>query len=299
MLNPILAFSATRRMRSFRTLLIAGAYTLVMLAAAVLTMFVLFREEVPMSQLSSGVRCYSILMVLQFFLLVLIAPAMTSGAVAGERERQTLDLLLVTETRAFRLITGKVAESLAVLALLLVCGFPAVCLTLLSGAVTLTQLLIGELFLLAMAFAAVSLGVLASTLCRSTVASGVVAYLLLILVAVITTVPLFFAFTDEMAAVVYDQTALARMSTGKALSMVFPTLLANPFLGLLFLLHGQTGILSSLMEYRDTGRLLCGFMLLNRVGGETVALICTACMTALGALLMPLSALILRKKTGC
>ena len=92
---------------------------------------------------------------------------------------------------------------------------------------------------------------------------------------------------------------LARMSTGKALSMVFPTLLANPFLGLLFLLHGQTGILSSLMEYRDTGRLLCGFMLLNRVGGETVALICTACMTALGALLMPLSALIHRKKTGC
>ena len=38
MLNPILSFSATRRMRSFRTLLIAAVWLLVMMGVALLIM---------------------------------------------------------------------------------------------------------------------------------------------------------------------------------------------------------------------------------------------------------------------
>ena len=49
---------------------------------------------------------------------------MTSASIAGERERQTLDLLLVTNTGSFRIIAGKVMESFAVLALLILCGLP-------------------------------------------------------------------------------------------------------------------------------------------------------------------------------
>ena len=38
MLNPILSFSATRRMRSYKTLLIAAVWLLVMMGAAFLIM---------------------------------------------------------------------------------------------------------------------------------------------------------------------------------------------------------------------------------------------------------------------
>ena len=38
------------------------------------------------------------MVMLQFGMLVLVAPAMTAGSISGERERQTLDLLLVTDT---------------------------------------------------------------------------------------------------------------------------------------------------------------------------------------------------------
>ena len=38
MLNPILAFSATRRMRSFRTLLIAAAWLIAMLTVVLLVL---------------------------------------------------------------------------------------------------------------------------------------------------------------------------------------------------------------------------------------------------------------------
>ena len=106
MLNPILSFSATRRMRSFKTLLIAGAWLLVMLGTALLMMGRLFGTDATFYSLRSGVSCYQLLIIVQFVLIILVAPAMTSGAIAGERERQTLELLLVTNTRSFRIVWG-------------------------------------------------------------------------------------------------------------------------------------------------------------------------------------------------
>ena len=74
MLNPILAFSATRRMRSFRTLLIVGAWLIVMLGVVMRFMGTLFRNEVTVHGIRSGVTGYQALMAAQFALIVLIAP---------------------------------------------------------------------------------------------------------------------------------------------------------------------------------------------------------------------------------
>ena len=100
MLNPILSFSATRRMRSVKTLLIVAAWLGVMLGVTLSIMGRLFGPEVSVYGMRSGVACYNVLIIAQFVLIVLIAPAMTSGAIAGERERQTLDLLLVTDRKS-------------------------------------------------------------------------------------------------------------------------------------------------------------------------------------------------------
>ena len=98
MLNPILSFSATRRMRSFKTLLIAAVWLVVMMGVAFMVMGQLFSSGASIQGLRTGVSCYQVLLIVQFVLIILIAPAMTSGAIAGERERQTLELLLVTNT---------------------------------------------------------------------------------------------------------------------------------------------------------------------------------------------------------
>lgn len=198
MLNPILSFSATRRMRSFKTLLIAAAYVIVMLAVTLLIMGRLFGSEATFNSIRNSVTCYQAQMITQFILILLIAPAMTSGAIAGERERQTLELLLVTNTRSFRIVFGKAMESFAMLGLLIVCGFPVMCLTMIAGAVTLTQLLTGELFLLLIAFASVCVGVFSSTLARSTVASGVISYLILLAIGGLTLVPMFSDFPRRL-----------------------------------------------------------------------------------------------------
>jgi len=295
MLNPILSFSATRRMRSFKTLLIAAVWLLVMMGVALLIMGQLFRSGASIDSLRSGVTCYQILIIVQFILIILVAPAMTSGAIAGERERQTLELLLVTNTRSFRIVWGKAMESFAMLALLIVCGFPVMCMTMIAGAVTILQILAGELFLLAMAFAAVCVGVLASSLARTSVAGGVLSYLLILGIAVVTTLPVFIGYGPQVTEAVYDVKKYEAMTSAQALGMTPWLLFLNPGFALCALLHGQTNVLNSVMEYQDMGRILCSFKLMNKAGGETLALISTGAIVALGCVLLLAAAFVLRK----
>ena len=301
MLNPILAFSATRRMRSFRTILVVAAYLAVLLGIVLLTMGSLFGGVATIYALRNSVACYNVLMIAQFILIVLIAPAMTSGTIAGERERQTLELLLVTNTRSFRIVTGKAMESFALLALLIVSGLPVMCLTMIAGAVTLPQILAGELFLLAIAFAAVCVGVFASSIARTSMTGGIISYLILLGIAGVTTLPLFTDYPDAVTDIVYNANKLAALPRGEALRMISPLLLFNPGYGLVALLQGQTNLMGDLLEYQSMGRILCGFTLMDKAGGETVALISCAAVVLLGAVLLLAAALILRRtamKTG-
>ena len=294
MLNPILSFSATRRMRSFKTLLIAAVWLLVMMGVALLIMGQLFRSGASINGLRTGVTCYQILIIVQFILIILVAPAMTSGAIAGERERQTLELLLVTNTRSFRIVWGKAMESFAMLALLIVCGFPVMCMTMIAGAVTILQILAGELFLLAMAFAAVCVGVLSSALARSTVGSSILSYVILLSIGLLTTLPLLADVGKELTSRVYDQAKYAAMAPEEAMGLLSPVLFINPGFALLALLQGQTGLLTSRLEYQDQGGILYYFSLMNRAGGQTVTLICCGAITLLALALIIIAALILR-----
>ena len=301
MLNPILSVSATRRMRSFKTMAVLLAYSLVLLGLAAVLLGGLFTDRVNLRSMTDGVNCYVLMIGLQFGLLILIAPAMTSGAIAGERERQTLELLLVTETRSFRIVLGKMLECFALLALLIAAALPALCLTMVVGAVTLTQILEAVLFLLAVAFAASCVGVFASALSRSTVLSAVVSYLLIILIAVVTALPMLLGYPRSITDVVYDSRAYAEMAPGDALRMIHPLLYVNPGYGLLSLLAAQTGAGGVVMEYRDWGRILCTWKLMDKAGGETVGLISSGAVFLAGFLLLLAAAPLVRasgRKSG-
>ena len=295
MLNPIMAFSATRRMRSFKTMLVVIAYVaaLLLLALAFLGSFI--PDAVYLNTMTRGPMCYLALLIAQFALIILIAPAMTSASIAGERERQTLDLLLVTNTGSFRIAIGKVMESFAVLALLIVCGLPVMSLCLLTGGVSLGQILIGELFLLAEAFACVSIGVFCSSVARSTVLSGVLSYLVIILVGVITALPFLFGYPQSITDVVYDRPLYAALTPGEARMMISPLLYMNPGFGLLSLVQGELHVLTSYTEYMGWGRILCTWRMADRAGWIFIALASAVGMLVIAAILIGLASLMIRK----
>jgi ABC-type transport system involved in multi-copper enzyme maturation permease subunit len=72
-------------------------------------------------------------------LIALIAPALTAGAVIGERQRQSLDLLITTPLTAGELLIGKMLSSIAFLGLLLCLSLPASALCVLLGGATLSD----------------------------------------------------------------------------------------------------------------------------------------------------------------
>lgn len=83
---------------------------------------------------------------LLFFMLVLVlfmVPGQVSGAIAGERERQTLVPLQITLLRPRSILLGKIGAALAFLVLLMVATVPLLAVTFLIGGVTVGDVLGG------------------------------------------------------------------------------------------------------------------------------------------------------------
>jgi len=238
--NPILAFSARRRMRTLRTPALLTLYALVLAAAAYFFVYQPFMgSTITMNDMRASVEGYAVLLILQFGLLILVAPAMTSGTISGERERQTLDLLLVTNTGTFRVVTGKLLESLGFLALLVLCSLPMLSLVLLTGGASMGQILVSILFLLLTALAALSVGMFCSSLFKRTVTATVVSYLTVFGIGILTLIPLF--YDVERIGQLYDAMNIA----GQKLHMIDYTPISftlNPGLGLFSLLNTQTSV---------------------------------------------------------
>jgi ABC-type transport system involved in multi-copper enzyme maturation permease subunit len=80
-------------------------------------------------------------------LICLLAPALTADLISGERERQTLDLLLVTPLSRRQIVVGKLVAALGSLLLLIVLALPIQALAILIGGIGLEELAVGLLLL--------------------------------------------------------------------------------------------------------------------------------------------------------
>ena len=245
MSNPIFAFSAIRRMRSARTPLLITLYSLLLALLAYFTVYGRFMgATVTLGDMRLSVDGYAYMIMLQFALLVLVAPAMTAGSISGERERQTLDLLLVTNTGAVKLVLGKLLESFSFLALMVMCSLPMLSLVLITGGATFAQVLVSVAFLLLTALAALSVGLVCSSLFQRTVTATVMSYLSVFALGIVTLLPLW--HDVKCIGDLYDAMNVAggQLHTIEYTPISFTI---NPALGLFSLLAAQTQMFSNLL----------------------------------------------------
>src|SRR5713226_4971181 len=97
----------------------------------------------------------------------------TAGAISGERERQTIDLLFVTRIPPFSIIWGKLLASMSFVVLLLLLSVPIFSLVFLFGGIELDQVLYSFLVTIVAAFALGLIGIAFSTWLRRTLAATV------------------------------------------------------------------------------------------------------------------------------
>ena len=112
----------------------------------------------------------------EMLLIIFIAPAFTAGAVTGERERQTYDLLQTTLLSSPAFILGKLESALSFIVLLLLAAIPLQSLAFLFGGVSEIEIALAFLILLVTAVALGAVGMLFSVLLPRTLTASVRAY---------------------------------------------------------------------------------------------------------------------------
>lgn len=109
-------------------------------------------------------------------IVLFLVPATTSGAIAGERERQTLLPLQVSLMSPVNIVLSKIAAAVIFTALLIVLSAPLLALTYLIGGVTVADLVKGIAMVELTALTVGALGVACSALARRVQAATVLAY---------------------------------------------------------------------------------------------------------------------------
>jgi ABC-2 type transport system permease protein len=178
--NPIVAKEYRSRMRTWRSPVALTVYILLLgglgWAIFAATTYSYNNGYSYGGSGSYGQSLFMYLVIFQMVLLAFITPALTAGAISGERERQTIDLLFVTLVPPFSIIWGKLLASISFILLLLLISVPIFSLVFLFGGVEIDQ--VAEAFLV-MAVSALTLGALGiafSTWIRRTLPATVAAY---------------------------------------------------------------------------------------------------------------------------
>lgn len=181
-----------------------------------------------------GKAVFGTVVLLELTLVALIGPALSAGAIAAERERQTLELLRTTLLSARALVAGKLGSALAFLFLLIFSALPIQSIAFLLGGVELAELLISGLMLVVTAVFFCSLGLFFSSFMRRTSGATVASYAT-ILLALLGGAGLFlWVALSEALYDVGDSSFLATVHDNFLNLIVWMLISTNPILAAIF-----------------------------------------------------------------
>jgi ABC-type transport system involved in multi-copper enzyme maturation permease subunit len=126
------------------------------------------------AQIGTGI--FAGLLVLQTLLILVLAPAFTTGAISQEREKQTLDLLVTTPVSSLSIVLGKLFSALAWAFLLVIASIPLTAMVFVFGGVAPEDLVRGYIVLLVEVFGLGCLGLFFSALLKRTLAATIATY---------------------------------------------------------------------------------------------------------------------------
>lgn len=178
-INPVLDKEFRLRMRTPRSAISLLAYILVLgliaLGFIYVTLYLGNNGNQPFNS-SAGRMMFYVLSFAQLVLIAFMAPALTAGVISGEREKQTLSMLLTTQQSSATIILSKLFSSLSFMTLIIVATMPIYSIVFLYGGISLKQMIFIFLFYLFVMLLLGALGVLFSTLFKRTMISVIVTY---------------------------------------------------------------------------------------------------------------------------
>lgn len=111
------------------------------------------------------------LVYIQLAIICIIIPILTASSIAGERERQTLDIMLTSPITPLQIVIGKLAASLAHVLFFVIGSLPAMSLCFLYGGIQWHYLFYFIIGIMVIAFFAGAVGVWCSSVFKKSIVS--------------------------------------------------------------------------------------------------------------------------------
>jgi ABC-type transport system involved in multi-copper enzyme maturation permease subunit len=182
--NPVLGREFRSRMRGTRSYAIIGTYTLLVMAIVMIAYWTLsstaggaggvFGANQLAARVGRGIWLWGC--VAQAGLLPLIVPAFTCGAITLERERDMLELLLLTRQSPLQICLGKLGSGTGLGLMLVLSSVPVLAMSLILGGIAPSEIAACLCVLVTSIIAAGAFGLAVSTIARKTVTATTAVY---------------------------------------------------------------------------------------------------------------------------
>lgn len=180
---------------------------------------------------------YMMLAILEVGLVLFVVPAYTAGCIAGEREKQTLEILLTTKLSAGQIIRGKLASSISLLLFLVFSSLPILAVVFSVGGISYRHIIQLLLMIVVTAIFVGSIGICFSTIFKKTVPATVFTYGAVVFLVIGTVVITWIIFSIVMIDYNYVETGEVREGIGNGVLL----LLINPAVTLASVMTRQFG----------------------------------------------------------
>ena len=177
--NPVMLKELRGRMRGVRAFAVITVY-LGLMSGFTTLLYLVYSSITRASGSAAAGEIGRVLFLgvvgIELLLIIFIAPAFTAGAITGERERQTYDLLQTTLLATPSFVIGKLESALGYILLLLLSGIPLQSIAFLFGGVSELELVLSFIILMVTAIALGTVGIYFSAAMPRTLVASVRAY---------------------------------------------------------------------------------------------------------------------------
>lgn len=176
--NPVLQYELLSNLRLLRAFLLLFAYVAIL--GCVVYLAWPQSQTLDLAQPVAAKRLVSLFFLGQYLLASLMTPSFAAGAITGEKERQSYEMLLASPLRPGAIVLGKLLAALCHLAILMISSLPIVMLCLPLGGVSPYEVLAAYVAMISSVGLSGMICLWASSYFSRTSASLVVSYLMIL-----------------------------------------------------------------------------------------------------------------------
>jgi ABC-type transport system involved in multi-copper enzyme maturation permease subunit len=181
--NPVLQYELLSNLRLPRAFVLLFAY----IALLGVVVFLAWPQEqkLDFARPEAAKRLVNLFFLGQYLLASLMAPSFAAGAISGEKERDSYEMLLASPIKPGAIVLGKLFATLSHLGILIFCSLPIVMLCLPLGGVSALEVFAAYIAMMSMVALFGMISLWASSYFQRTSASLLVSYLLILPLALV------------------------------------------------------------------------------------------------------------------